>query len=85
MHRAACGAAAHPCQCICRVYCGRAFIHTGRPLSKYTDVIYIYVIYILLAMPNATTTTTTSSLGSVAERMEGESTCKEIDIIAMRD
>ena len=47
---AACGAAAHPC--ICRVYCGRAFTHTGRPLSKYTDVIYIYVIYILLAMPN---------------------------------
>ncbi len=36
------------------VYAGyivdRAYIHTGRPLSKYTDVIYIYVIYILLAM-----------------------------------
>jgi len=54
MHRAACGLrpAAPRRTPVCAGYIGgRAYIHTERPLSKYTDVIYIYVVYKHLAMP----------------------------------
>ena len=35
----------HGPRCICRVYFGSAIKHTGRLLSKYTDVISVYAIY----------------------------------------